>query len=124
MEEVTIEGRKGARSFAHAEWLEQRPLEDSGSLASLRLSLGRGESEAILLAEQTSAVLLIDDRRGRELATLRGLRLTGTVGVLALARQQGLLQAAVAPHLDALLQEGIYLGHRVVREALKRSGES
>src|SRR4029077_4772016 len=54
--------------------------------------LDPGERAAIVLAESIRAdLLLIDDRAGAILAQRRGLAVTGTLGVLDLASQAGLL---------------------------------
>ena len=51
-----------------------------------------GERAAIFLAESIRAdLLLIDDRAGALLAQRRGIAVTGTLGVLDLASQAGLL---------------------------------
>jgi predicted nucleic acid-binding protein len=49
-----------------------------------------GERSAIILAERLKAeILLMDDRRGVEAARRRGLRVTGTLGILELAARNG-----------------------------------
>jgi predicted nucleic acid-binding protein len=54
--------------------------------------LGAGEREAIALAQELQApLLLMDDPEGREEATRRALRTTGTLGVLEQAAISGLL---------------------------------
>jgi predicted nucleic acid-binding protein len=73
-------------------WVESRRA--SASDDPYLQNLGSGEREAILLAEELSAdLLLVDDRRGRAEAARRRLRATGTLGVLAQADQQGLINA-------------------------------
>ena len=53
--------------------------------------LGAGEREAITLAEEISAeLLLVDDGTGRQEARRRGLAVRGTLGVLGLAARHGL----------------------------------
>ena|ERR1700753_4031868 len=60
-------------------------------------NLGDGEREAILLAEQLSAnLLLMDERRGRAEAARRRMRAMGTLGVLAQADRRGLVDATKA----------------------------
>jgi predicted nucleic acid-binding protein len=55
-------------------------------------SLHRGEIQAIALAEELqAALLLIDDRAGAQAALDRGLTITGTLGVLVEAAQAGLI---------------------------------
>jgi predicted nucleic acid-binding protein len=78
--------------------------------------LDAGEAEAIALALEIGAeLLLMDDRLGRESARHLGLHYTGLIGVLIEARRKGLIRA-VKPHLDALrdiagfrLRETLYL---------------
>lgn len=58
--------------------------------------LDPGEREAIQLAQEHHAtLLLIDERRGRMEAQRRGLATMGTLGVLLAAHQRGLLNAEV-----------------------------
>ena len=56
--------------------------------------LGSGERDAIQLAlERRADMLLIDDRRGRLEARRRGLETTGTLGILMTAGERGLIDA-------------------------------
>lgn len=74
------------------EWIEIRQT-DSPPDPSLAL-LDPGEREAIQLAQEHYAeLLLIDERRGRLEAHRRGLATTGTLGVLLAAGQHGLINA-------------------------------
>jgi predicted nucleic acid-binding protein len=80
-------------------WLEVRRLAtDPGSSSDELIRLHRGEREAIHLAEEVSAdLLLVDERQARRVANNRGLEVAGLVGVLDRAASQGLvdLRAAV-----------------------------
>src|SRR5437868_3385177 len=47
------------------------------------LNLGQGELEAIALAQELkAAIILLDDRHARETAATKGLTVAGTLGVL------------------------------------------
>ena len=59
-----------------------------------------GEAEAIALAVEIQAdQVLIDERRGRLVASRLNLRYTGILGILVEAKSQGLI-AEVKPLLD------------------------
>jgi uncharacterized protein len=64
----------------------------SGPVDADLLHLDGGEQEAIRLAQMVHAdVVLLDDRKARDAATRRGLRVMGTVGVLEQAARRGLI---------------------------------
>lgn len=66
---------------------------DSGDWELQRLD--PGEREAVLLAEQTKAdLLLVDDWKARELARDRGLPIIGLIGVLDMAIEKSLVDPA------------------------------
>jgi hypothetical protein len=77
-----------------------------------------GEREAIQLAAEVHAnQLIIDDLQGREEAQRRGLRVTGTVGVLREAAVLGLLDLPRA--LKRLQLTNFYLAPEVLARILK-----
>lgn len=85
--------------------------------------LGRGEAEVLGLAEEQSAQLvIIDERKGRRYAQRLGIPVTGTVGVLLLAKEKGLIDA-IAPLFAELQKAGLYLDSSVITKALSVAGE-
>ncbi len=104
-----------------------RPVADRAAVARLLTELDRGEAEAIVLMREAGAdVLLLDDRRARTHAQHEGLPISGTIGVLRLARDRGLVPAVV-PLLDELRRRGFRIGADLVdqigrEEAGRRSG--
>lgn len=110
------------RAFAE-DWLRVVTL-----TAPLRAvdALDRGEAEALVLAEEIGADLLItDDAPARLEARRRGLGVVGTVGILTRARDQGLIPAAL-PLLLELRRLGQWMSEGLLRlvreEEAKRSG--
>lgn len=70
-------------------WLHVISPETSVDLALSQLDLG--EREAILLASETQAPLLMDERDGTAEARARGIKVIGTLGVLDAAATRGWL---------------------------------
>jgi predicted nucleic acid-binding protein len=84
------------------------------------LNLDEGEKEAICLAQEVNAlVILIDDRRGRTEAARFGLWVVGTIGLLEAAAQRGLLDFRAA--IQRLRQTNARLDEELIQAALARN---
>lgn len=103
-------------------WLKVVPPKDQGMIAALKMLVDAGEAEAIALAYELQYRLIIDDLQGRKVARDLGLRLTGTIGVLVMAKQQGVIPA-LKPVIEALEAVSFYLSDALKAEALKLVGE-
>lgn len=78
---------------APPQWLEIRHAREFKTVSGL----GLGETEAIALALELRAdLLLMDDRRGVKEARSYGIEVTGTLGVLGLAGKRGLVNLVEA----------------------------
>jgi predicted nucleic acid-binding protein len=66
--------------------------------------------------------LLIDERRGRQIARRLGIPIAGLAGVLLAAKQRGRL-ASVGSVLSALARQGYRLSDALVAEVLRLAGE-
>jgi predicted nucleic acid-binding protein len=104
-------------------WIRVVPIAAAAD-AGTSPTLGAGEREAIALAlEQRASLIILDDLPARRVAASRGLAVIGTVGVLLAAKQTGAI-AAVRPLLDALVAAGFRLSTRVYDAALGAAGET
>lgn len=75
------------------QWLEVHHTSGPDAVTGL----GAGETAAITLAVELHAeLLLMDDRRGVKAARGKGIEVTGTLGVLGLAGQHGIIDLAEA----------------------------
>ncbi|PSB28727.1 DUF3368 domain-containing protein [Stenomitos frigidus] len=105
------------------DWIQVRSVTNAGLLQPLQASLDAGEAEAIALALELNANrLLMDERRGRQQATQAGLKVTGLLGILLAAKQQGLV-ATIQPLLDALITNGFWIRDELYAETLRLAGE-
>jgi len=110
----------GATEVQTFDWLQTRAVADRTLVEALNNELDIGEAEAIALAVEIQAdQVLIDERRGRLIASRLNLRYTGILGVLVEAKSQGLI-AEVKPLLDALISEaGFWVAEPLYNSILK-----
>jgi hypothetical protein len=116
-------GRPGAQDVAMAPWVTVQNAAPSGIRQLLLAELEVGEAEAIALAHEISAdLILLDERDARQAAARLGLRSLGTIGILIWAKQSGrLLQ--LRPTLDALQQGRFRISRSLYIQALAVVGE-
>ena len=104
-------------------WVREQPLSQPMAGQLLQGRLGAGEREALALAlEEQANLVLMDELAGRRIATSVGLRIMGTLGVLLLAKRQQLI-SAVKPLIDQLLAVGFYADDELVQQVLEAAGE-
>jgi hypothetical protein len=108
-----------------ASWLHTLTPRDGANLTRLYQELDVGEAQAIALALQLEAgLLLIDERRGRRIARREGLKRTGVLGILALEKRMEIIPSC-APLVEALLRRGdFWLSADLCRRFLEDQNES
>jgi predicted nucleic acid-binding protein len=126
-EEVVVRGqmRPGAQEVATAGWIIRHTVTNQPAVAHLMSAAGldQGESETIILADELHATLtILDERKARRQAHAKRLAVTGTLGVLLLAKTQQLIPSVKQP-LDALIAAGFRVAARTYRDALGKAGE-
>jgi len=106
-------------------WLIVATANDQERVQELRGYLDPGEAEAIVLAIELRAdLLLVDERRGRRVASAAGLAITGLLGVIATAKRDGLIDLA-KPLLDELIQSArFWIGPDLYAGVLSELGET
>lgn len=86
-------------------------------------ALGPGEQAALALALLSpGSLVLLDDAAGRTAARRLGVSVTGTLGVLLLGKQRGLV-AAIEPAVAGLARRGFRLTSAVRARVLELAGE-
>jgi len=124
--ELTIGGgeQPGAKEVQRLGWIETRQVADRALVMALRLEVDEGEAEAIALAKELAAdLLLLDERRGRAVASRLELRFIGLLGVLIEAKQKRYI-SAVKPVLDDLVAKaGFWVSQQLYAHVLQAAGE-
>ena len=88
--------------FIREKWIKTALPQSSTLLGILLSSLHKGEAEAIALATQLGAdIVIIDEREARQTATQAGLSVTGVLGVLIRAKLAGHI-SVIKPGIRAL----------------------
>lgn len=105
-------------------WLRVEPVKNLTLVKQYARSVDVGEAEAIGLAKELRADhLLIDERKGRNLAMREGIPVLGLVGVVLLAKRRGLIPSARTLLQRLENEAGMYLGEDLREKALKAVGE-
>lgn len=124
---VADELRAAPRLHETFDWSRVRIVspEATRRVEELLNELDRGESEAIIVALEVGAeLLLIDERTGRDVASRMGIRRTGLIGVLLEAKNRGFI-ASVSQEIDRLVAQTTFRIHPTVRaEALRLANEA
>ena len=103
-------------------WMTVRPVNDRTWLP-LVTNPGDGEREVLALGLETPGHLVVlDDRRARRHADAAGIEVTGTLGILLLAKEQGIIEA-VRPALDRLRDLQFRVGTTTRAMVLDLAGE-
>ena len=103
-------------------WIKAAEVKNNELVKALLLMVDEGEAEAIALALESGAWILIDERRGRRSAKKLGLEIRGTIGLFVEAKRKGIVKS-VKGCIDELLEVGYYLDEALIEEALRKADE-
>ena len=105
-------------------WLRAKAVKDTAEAVRLAQTVDVGEAEAIALAKELQAdLLLIDERKGRRLAVQEQVPVIGLLGVVLLAKRRALTRSARALLQRLERDAGIYISEHIRDQALKSVGE-
>jgi len=104
-------------------WIKVRSLAEPAYALTFS-SLDRGEAEVLALALELNArLVIIDERAARKFAQRLALPMTGTLGVLLLAKETGHL-SALRPEIERMQNAGLRLDADLITAVLRRAGEA
>jgi hypothetical protein len=103
--EKTVPGATEVETYSWIQTQQVQNLQKVNEILVTKSNIHLGEAEAIMLALELKAdLILMDERRGRALAMNYQLKVTGLLGVLLQAKKQGEI-IAVKPLLDQLIND-------------------
>ena len=119
-EEVSQENK--AESHKLTVYCQDRVL-DIESSANFNITLGKGESEAIVLyREQDADFLLCDDKKAKKFAQSFGLKVIGSLGILLKAKEAKFI-SEITPLIDLLRESRVFIDDKTFDLVLGMAGE-
>ena len=109
--------------FDKIEWIETRNIKNTQENVLLEKLIDKGEAEAIVLAKELKSTLLLDDAKARKYAKLLNVEVIGTLGLLKIAKNRGVIPS-VKKIISDMLAEGYYIEDKLITQILEDVGES
>ncbi|TSA40538.1 MAG: DUF3368 domain-containing protein [Methylococcaceae bacterium] len=122
IDECSVGGFVSVPKLLEIDWIKlvQSSLIQHGSVL---LELNKGEKHALDMASKYQADwVIIDEKIGRNMAEYLGLNVTGTLGILLKAKQQGLIPSFIES-VKAMQNQGIYFHEDLIKKLAKTVAE-
>ncbi|GGK71422.1 DUF3368 domain-containing protein [Rufibacter glacialis] len=105
------------------DWISIEEVTNTKYQRLLELEVDKGEASAIALgSEKENSLLILDDLQTRNLAQRLGLSFTGTLGLIAKAKQEGIIPS-VKPIVQKIRETNFRFSEEVFTNMLKAAGE-
>jgi len=96
---------------------------DISSSFNFNVSLGLGESEAIILYQEKNAdYLLCDDKKAKKFAQSFGINVIGSLGILLKAKEKRYIEK-ISPLVEILRNSPIFIDEKTLNIVLKMADE-
>ncbi len=109
--------------FDKIDWIKKRNIKNTQENVLLEKLIDKGEAEAIILAKELKTTLLLDDAKARKYAKLLNVEVIGTLGLLKIAKNRGVIPS-VKKVISDMLAEGYYIEDKLITQILEDVGES
>ncbi len=104
------------------DWIEILEINNPNS-KDYFIDLDEGEAEVLILSkEQNADLVIMDEIMGRRYAKQLGFNLTGTIGILLKAKEDGFIKS-IKESLTELVEKGSWLNPKLISKALKLEEE-
>jgi uncharacterized protein len=120
-EEITAKEQEKA-IFDRAKWIKTKIVENTDLINLLEKLIDKGEAEAIILAKELKTTLIVDDAKARKYAKLLNVEIIGTLGVLKMAKNHGVIPS-VKEVISDMVVEGYYIDDTLIAKILQDVNE-
>ena len=104
------------------DWIIVIQVKDKLKQADIENRLDKGEASSIALAlEVPNAILIIDEVKGRNYAKSLNIEIIGTIGVLLIASNKGLVKDVISVILR-LSNQGFRLSDKLIERIIEKYG--
>lgn len=101
------------------DWIQINEIQNTNKIQELEDVLDKGEASAIALALETEkCLLIIDEKKGRKVAQSLNIEIVGTLKVIQMAKQKGIIESA-RPIIEDLQKAGFRFSQKIVKILLK-----
>jgi len=122
-DECVVESFKEANEIKKSEWIIVKKIKNEDLKKALSIYLDDGEAEAITLAiEEKADLILLDDYDAREVARKYGFNITGVIDILLKAKYMKKIRR-VKPYLEKLRETGFWINDDLFLKILKEIKE-
>jgi len=101
-------------------WIEVENVTDKQKIRLLQLELDLGEASSIALAlEKPNSLLIIDERKGREIAKNLDVKIIGLLGILIIAKRKGIINN-LSLYFDKIENVGFRISEKLKNQILSQ----
>lgn len=104
-------------------WIHIEKINNEMAKSMFKTQLHDGEVEVMILAKEKNAdIVVIDDANAKKHAKYLKLPVTGTLGVLIKAKQQGHINE-LKPIIQKMIDNNIYISEKIMKLCLEQVNE-
>ena len=112
-EEITVKDKIGYSELENKKWIQVLDVKDILAVDLLRENLDKGESEAIILAKEIDAeILLIDEKAARKHLKMLNINFIETLGILKLLKERNFINETKS-YVDRLIKSGFRISKKL-----------
>ena len=123
-DEITFKSDTACRFVRENNWIKVARIEPDADKSMYKSKLHDGEVEVMILAQETTAdvLIIIDDNTAKKTAKYLGLTVTGTLGILVMAKNKGFVDS-MKTTIERMKHNGFFVSKPVEEMVLKAVGE-